>query len=271
MNWTSRISGTVKGGLKRGLGRFGFFLGRYPNTYTLESHLAHLFQKLRINVVLDVGAHHGEFGEELRLLGYQGEIVSFEPVSENFAILQRRCREDSRWRAFPYALAAEEKTAELNVFSGSTFTSFLQPSEFGKEQFAAKLNVQRKVAVEVKRLDRIFAACLQGVSNPRVFLKMDTQGFDLEVIQGATGCLSAISGVQTELSVLPIYEKMADGFSVVLPELNRHGFQVTGMYPVTRHPADQLRVAEFDCVLCRRPEPPVNSLPASQAAVGAAR
>jgi hypothetical protein len=90
--------------IKRLFARMGFQISRISPGQTLEFHLRNLFTTLCISCVLDVGAHEGTYGRELRRLGYSGHIVSFEPVAENFAILARASSGDPRWRAFPYAL-----------------------------------------------------------------------------------------------------------------------------------------------------------------------
>src|SRR5438046_9585223 len=80
------------------LKRCGVYLARYPRFNTLDAHLVYLFSVLGINCVLDVGAHRGEYGLELRRSGYRGFIISFEPVTENFVALERRAAGDPRWR-----------------------------------------------------------------------------------------------------------------------------------------------------------------------------
>ncbi len=74
-----------------------------------------LFPTLHINCVLDVGAHHGEYAEELRLNGYKGRIVSFEPVRESFRILREKCSRDERWDAYNYALGSEEAVRDRRL------------------------------------------------------------------------------------------------------------------------------------------------------------
>jgi FkbM family methyltransferase len=240
--------------LKRALARFGFYLGRFPRTNTLDAHLLHLFSALRINCVFDVGAHHGDYGDQLRSIGYPGPIFSFEPVPENFKILSARCAADPKWRAFPFALGSRNETAKINVLSGATFSSFLSPSEYGRDQFGAKMRIERTQDVEVKRLADIFDECISGIAEPRVFLKMDTQGYDLAVVEGAGARLEQVLALQTELAVKRIYDSMATSFVEMIPAMEKRGFEVTGLFPVTFDPRDKLRVVEFDCVMSRAPQ-----------------
>ncbi len=60
----------------------------------------------------------------------------------------------------------------------------------------------------VRRLDRLLPELLTDLATARLFLKMDTQGFDRQVFDGAKGVLPHIVGLQSELPVIPIYDGM---------------------------------------------------------------
>ena len=87
----------------------------------------------------------------------------------------------------------------------SVFDSFLSPTEYSSQQCAGESDVIGSEVVALRRLDAIFDSCVDGVKNPRVFLKIDTQGYDFEVLAGIGRALGWIVGLQTELSVKPIY------------------------------------------------------------------
>ena len=90
---------------------------------------------------------------------------------------------------------------------------------------------------------------VEGIDDPRVFLKLDTQGFDLEVLKGAESVLNKVVGLQAEASFKPIYEGMPDHITA-LTEFRRLGFEVTGFYLVSRDPGSYA-IIEYDCVLAR--------------------
>ena len=98
-------------------------------------------------------------------------------------------------------------------------------------------------------LSRMWSEIVGGIPKPRVFLKLDTQGFDLEVVKGAVESLDYVLGLQSELSLKPIYEDMPDYLNA-LREFRRHGFEVTGFYLITRD-RKSLAAIEYDCVMCR--------------------
>ena len=241
--------------MKRLFARMGFQICRISTGQSLELHLFQLFATLCINCVLDVGAYEGTYGRELRRMGYSGYIVSFEPVAENFAILARTSSGDPRWRVFPYALGDRTGQADINVFSGSTFHSLLTPSDYGRKAFEDKLRLVRTDRVDIKRLDEVLDACLDGIPAPRMFLKMDTQGYDLAVLEGAGETLGLVIALQTEVALKPIYQDMRTMLADFVPELQQRGFGVTGLFPVTRDTRDGLQVIELDCVMIRSAAP----------------
>lgn len=237
--------------VKRLLARTGFQINRTSAVETLDLHLLRIFTALAINCVLDVGAHQGDFGQDLRRIGYRGHIVSFEPVARNFEGLSRAASGDPLCRIFPFALGERDGHADINVFSGSTFHSLLEPNDFGREAFGEKLALERTERIEIKRLDQVLESCLAGIPTPRLYLKMDTQGYDLAVVEGAGAALSRVLALQTEVALQPIYQDMRTTLCNMVPELQRRGFRVTGLFPVTRDKTDGLQIIELDCVMIR--------------------
>lgn len=237
--------------LQRGLWSLGYHVGSFPPVDSLAYHLKHLLSWLEIDCVLDVGAHDGEFARFLRDLGYQGEIISFEPVKATFERLCAAFASDPHWRGLNAALGTESGVRTMNIYTGSVFNSFLPPSEFGRARFDDLACPMRSEAVTVRRLDDVIDEQLAWRPTSRMFLKMDTQGWDLPVLEGAGERRDAILALQTEVSVKPIYDGMT-GFSETIGRIGELGFELTGMFPVARD-TDKLRLVELDCVMMRRP------------------
>jgi FkbM family methyltransferase len=241
----------VKRALQRLLAARGYSIYRdvprdlaNPLGVELAGHRALLravLERAGVNCVLDVGAHRGGYRDLLRAVGYEGEIVSFEPV-ETLAT-----DADPRWRAHRLALGSAAGRASINVTRERNFTSFLAPNAFSVERFGGSA-VERTEPVEVARLDAIFAEVTAHVPSPRVLLKTDTQGWDLEVIEGAAGCLDRVVALQVELSVRPIYEGSTDWLST-LARLRELGFRPAQLTSVGRD--DALGLLELDCLLVR--------------------
>jgi hypothetical protein len=97
--------------------------------------------------------------------------------------------------------------------------------------------------VQVRRLDEVFSEIVKGLDNPRVYLKIDTQGWDLEVLAGATACLDHI------VADLRRHAPLESTFAAFAAR----GFRVVGMFALGPSPVDGL-LNEFDCVMVRRPD-----------------
>jgi FkbM family methyltransferase len=242
-----RIIALIQKALRRG----GCELVPYPprDWTRAKNTLQSILAKRSINCVLDVGANEGQYGKQLRGIGYNGRIVSFEPVRSTFDVLAGTAAESGdSWRALPYALGAVETRAEINVAEQSVFTSFLPARQDSLERFPENRLYQTEV-VQVKRLDDVLCECTDGIESPRIYLKLDTQGYDLEVIRGAVESLPKILALQTEVSFKPIYENMS-GYAETISTLISHGFDVVDFMPVTRD-HEGLSVIEMDCVMVR--------------------
>lgn len=216
----------------------------------LENHVSNVLKRLSIDCVLDVGANEGQYAELLRRRGYRGRIVSFEPVEKTYAVLERKCRSDSLWSAHRLAIGSRSGELTIRVPTNSLLASALPLGGGAREHFGNEVDQGvEEVSVAVERLDRLFGTSLDTGPDPRVFLKLDTQGFDLEAFRGSEGCRGAILGLQSELSVIPLYEGMPD-YLTALSEYRQAGFEATGFFPIYRH-GGGLVLGEVDCVMVR--------------------
>ena len=241
----------------------------YPEAETLRHHLRRLIRRLDINCVLDVGAHVGQYAYLLREdVGFKGHIISFEPTASSFERLCRARAGDQRWRGFPYALGSVGGVMDLNVFAGATnLSSFLAPNRYGVERFTGLAGEHRRQPVAVHRLAEVFDEVTAHIPTPRVLLKMDTQGFDHQVLEGSREILHRIHAVQAEVGAIPIYERMPPLWET-LARLSELGFELTGMFPVTCD-RDDLRVIEFDCTCIRAAGDPRGADPRGSSGVPA--
>jgi FkbM family methyltransferase len=220
---------------------------------TLETHLSQLLPKLGIDCLLDVGANHGQYGSMLRRCGYKGRIASFEPVKASFEILRAKAAKDPQWSVYNYALGAKPGTSMIHVSRSTVMASFLEATEFSHLQFPEGMPVMRDEKVTIHTLDEVFERVTEGLKSPRVFLKMDTQGFDLQVFAGAKRSLPQVRGLQTEISIQAIYEGMPS-YLESLATYTKAGFVMTGLYPVSRD-RQTLALIELDCVMRRVHQP----------------
>lgn len=213
-------------------------------------HLGQLLSKLEIDCVLDVGANVGQYRDFLRdQVLFRGPIVSFEPVTRHVECLRERARGESDWHIEGYALGAEPGTLPINVMVSDQFSSFREPDHSRLPHYDA-LNVTDHVeTVAVHTLDAILPVLRKRLGFKRPYLKLDTQGFDLEVLRGGAASLSGMLALQTEASVIGVY-KGSPSYTETIRYLEERGFDLTGLYTVSRDAS--LRLIEFDCVMINR-------------------
>jgi FkbM family methyltransferase len=234
--------------VRRGVrGAFKVDIVRVGNPSPLGQHLREALATYRIDTIIDVGANEGQFGTMMRKLGFKGDIHSFEPVKSTFDILAKTTARDDRWTVHNLALGKTPGRLVMNVSEGSVFSSALRPNEYGSAKFH-DIKVQRQEEVEVSTLDQFIARHLSD-KNRRIFLKMDTQGYDLEVFAGAAASLDNFCCLLSELSLIPIYDGMTD-YLQALAAYQTKGFSATGFFPVNRN--DDLSLIEVDCVMVNR-------------------
>lgn len=142
--------------------------------YLCGQHVAALLERCEVNCVFDVGANSGQYGRQLRRLGYRGRIVSFEPTAEAFGKLQKAAEGDPEWWVHRIGLGREDATQSINV-GWNTMNSLLQPSDYGKDRYK-RFAKSRTEDIEIRRLDGMMDKALAGITDPRPYLKMDTQG-----------------------------------------------------------------------------------------------
>ena len=214
--------------LKRSARAVGFEVHRYNPVRSLDARFFHLLGVHAVDGVYDVGANDGQFGTYLREGGYAGPIVSFEPLEEPHRVLTERARTDPGWSVAPRgALGAEPGVVQMQVAGNSTSSSLLPmlSSHIDAAPYTAPVGTQE---VHVRRLDDIELASTAGWR--RALLKVDTQGYEMPVLQGATDTLTRCAGVQVELSLVPLYEGQA--LYLELTEwLLAHDFALWGVLP----------------------------------------
>ena len=189
--------------------------------------LARALQANRITTVFDIGANMGQFGGELRRDGYQGRIVSFEPMGTAHAILSRREGGDKLWQVHERcAVGAEERIISINVAKNSGSSSILPI--LAEHTVAAPDSVYvGKESVNQIRFDQVFADYLRP--DDRFFMKIDTQGYEKEVMLGAQEALKRVAGLQVEISFFELYENQPS-YKYFLKWAEENGFCIWSIH-----------------------------------------
>jgi FkbM family methyltransferase len=219
----------------------GFELSR-----VIGADLAQFLASRDVDVVLDVGANVGQFGSNLRADGYRGRIVSFEPIRSVFAQLQAEAKADPRWDTRNFALGAEVGTAEIRVSQHTVYSSILEQTELAAK-FDPKAGTVSVEQISVRPLDDFFEA---EFGDAKVFLKIDVQGFEPQVLRGAERSLKRILGVQLELPAVHLYRDTWD-MEAAIAQMREYGFVVAQVRPVNYLANDPASIVEIDCIFRR--------------------
>jgi FkbM family methyltransferase len=189
---------------------------------TRDGRLALCLEKHGVDVFFDVGANIGQTGRMLRRNGYKGKIVSFEPLATARVELLQAAAKDADWHIAPaMALGNENGSVDMFVSKATDMSSMAPPSA---ELLAALPNTKAvaKETVPLARFDSIADEWLSSAQRP--FLKIDAQGHDLAVLEGASGVMDTIAGVQIEMSLFPLYEGEPD-YRTICAWLHERGFK----------------------------------------------
>lgn len=190
--------------IKRILDQMGYSIGRVTAASDLELMLSQWLKSHHVEHVIDVGANRGQFAQRLRHRKFSGKIYSVEPLQDAHQELVRLAGYDENWVILPsVAIGATAGEAKFHVSQNSESSSLrnMLPEHL---KSAPESKYLKEVQVSVRTLDSFFPDVLP-VNTPFV-LKIDTQGFEWEALQGIKSNFSEAKGVLLELSLRPLYE-----------------------------------------------------------------
>jgi FkbM family methyltransferase len=246
MNARLRLAGLVQEGLRR----LGYELHPYPPPPRVDyadRRRERLLRNRGITLVLDVGAHTGEFAASVRETGYRGRIVSCEPLSAPYAKLAERSAPDQAWEARKVALGDSDGSAVINVAGNLASSSLLPMGARHLESAPASAYVGRE-QVNTARL----ATLWPGLAKPsdRVWLKLDVQGYELHVLRGAEDVLDRIDVIQAEMGLQHLYEGDVTWRELV-DWLEERSFRLAGLEPGFEDP-ESGELLQADGIFVRR-------------------
>lgn len=219
--------------LHTGLGACCLSLIAVRLMYSLQHLLSHL-QSSQTDLVLDVGANTGQFALQLFKAGFTGRIISFEPLSSAHAALIEEAQGNPRWEVAPRcALGATVESAVINI-AGNSFSSSLRPMLACHLAAAPEAAYVGTEAVPVETLQSVIAQRFAG-EPPRFALKIDTQGFEDQVLDGMGAHVEQCTAVLLEMPLNSLYGGAAD-LPTLFARLVQLGFHCVGMSPGHKNP-----------------------------------
>jgi FkbM family methyltransferase len=213
---------------------------------TLAQMRRRLLRDLGISLVLDVGANVGQYASELRKSGYRKRIVSFEPIECAFRELDAAFAQDAAHTRLQLALGDLSSEQQMFVSQNLVSSSLLPMTALCVEAHPATA-CERQERVPVERLDRLLPTLASH--SDKVYLKIDTQGYEYQILQGAASCLDDIAAIEIEFSTRPLYAGQA-----LMPEvwslLTQKGFIPAWVERGPRHPRSNF-ILQIDALFAR--------------------
>jgi FkbM family methyltransferase len=224
----------------------GYDIVKYRKTHPSHIVLNHL-KVHDIKTVLDIGANEGQYSINLRKAGFRGRIISFEPLNAAFQSLSGHSSADKNWQVYNFALGDKNSISSIHVSSHSPSSSILPMTRLHTEAAPGSEYVKEET-IEIKKLDSIYSTL--EVEDDRVFIKVDTQGYEKKVLDGAISTLPRITGIQLELSAALLYEGEETYYSICR-FIEERGFHLVQVIPGFTHRTTN-EMLQFDALFFRK-------------------
>lgn len=198
-----------------------------PKSESPFTSIVRNLEESKVSNVIDIGANVGQFGLDIRRHGFQGQIISYEPVLEAFGSLTQTIKQHQPWKAFQLGLGSEESERTINISGNAGLSSsILEMGSLHLENFPDSATVAKQ-NISISTIDKQLAVL--GVQPHEIMLKLDVQGFEAEVLKGASQSLEEIPLCYLEVSITPLYEGEVS-FLPILIELSRFGHEVIDVF-----------------------------------------
>jgi len=202
----------------------GYDIVRYPyfTSNVAEKNYQKLLKHFGVDMIFDIGANVGQYALETLGFGFDGTLVSFEPMTKEYTILQEKVKSNPNWVLAPQmAVGDTSGFIEFNVSENSESSSILDPNEYALG-FDPTIKTVKKEKVRIETVDNLFETYAKGKNN--LFLKIDVQGYEENVLKGAANVISKVKGIHVEFSLKPLYagqKSMMD----IMQMINDFGFE----------------------------------------------
>lgn len=196
--------------IKRFFAKFGVIVQKenpewafVPHSKTPEGIYQELLKRYKINLILDIGANTGYWAQNIKENGYTARIISFEPQDSVYNQLFISSQSDPKWQVMKVALGDKNETSDFHLSQHNESSSLSEMLDTHQDAFHGSCMTNEKIKVSVQTLDSLLPKLLQGEDS--IFAKIDVQGFEKKVLNGATESLKEIKMLQLEISFKKLY------------------------------------------------------------------
>jgi FkbM family methyltransferase len=237
--------------IKKIFNSFGFELHRISLENSSQVRLMKMLSMHSIDLVLDVGANVGSYSKALRIYGYKGHLVAFEPLTKVRKELLRLSNNGLMWDIAPQAaVGADDGEVVINIAAGTSASSSILDMMDSHKQAAPRSQYVDTEIVPLRKLDTLTEEYRDKYAN--IFLKIDTQGYEHFVLEGARKTLERVVGIQLELSLVPLYEGQIL-YDDLMENMKLLGFNMWELSTVLTDPKSG-RLLQVDAVFFRDQE-----------------
>ena len=194
---------TIKNKIKKLFNKFGIEVTRYLPNASFDAQIVDAMKKVKINTLFDIGANTGQFSSKIRNAGYDGKIVSFEPLtSAREELIQKSSKDDNWFIHDRVAIGDRNGFVDINISKNSYSSSILPmlDTHLNAAENSEYIGIEQSPII---KLDNVADTYLDEFSN--CFIKIDTQGYESQVLDGGLKTLNKAKGVLCELSLIPLY------------------------------------------------------------------
>jgi len=229
------------------LSLFNLRIEKISKNERIEDVLSFLLSKLKIDTALDVGANEGQFAKKLRNIGYKEKIISFEPLSKVFYNLKKESDKDKNWQVFNIAVGDQDGETIINESNYSLSSSILPMSKLHLEA-KKNSNYIGKQKASIKKIDTFIDS--ENLIKNNLFLKIDTQGFEYQVINGSIKNLKNIRAILCELTLVELYEGQKLWLEIV-ELLAANNFEIWSLEKGFQNSKNK-QILQIDCIFLNK-------------------
>lgn len=195
---------------------------------TAENELLKILKSVNTDLVLDIGANKGQFGSALYNYGYQGKMLSFEPLSKMHELLKNEAGKHNGWTVYDRCCIGEnEGTTTINVSNlvGNSSILDIKSTQYNVAQshYVDKEDVPQITLASLNNNDLVSAA-------KNIFVKMDIQGYEHFVLSQVPNTSYRINGFYLELSLVKLYDNQED-YLYICKQLRDFGYDLVYIEP----------------------------------------
>ena len=209
------------------------------------------FDNFKIKKVIDIGANIGQFGTQIYSLGYKYEIHSFEPLKKEYTFLKKHTKRKKNWDCYNLGIGEKKEIKKIFISRNSVSSSFMKVNN--KHLSAAPESEQSSYQIiDVITLEEAFNKKIKVKLKEPVFLKIDVQGYEINILESFPFYKYNIPLLLVEVSFTNLYDGQGE-FNQLINLLYKHNYSIVEIILNNKFRAKNKlnSLLQSDFLLCR--------------------